>query len=74
MFALQCLNARHFIYALNLYSLFYQFRCLLIECIDVCNLFVKSLVFLGRQPITDQVRLDGCIFLKVSPHGEEKSA
>jgi hypothetical protein len=65
MFALQRLHSGQFIVIDHPFSLLGQLRGLLIQAVDVADLFIPvSLIQVWRQPITNLMGLDVPLFLK----------
>ena len=64
MFAFQGLHPGHFVGTHDHFSLCSQFRCLLIQRIDVLDLFVEPFIRFRGQPIADPVRLETPFFSK----------
>ena len=69
---LQRLDAGQFIVANHEFTLFCQFRCLLIQGIDGLAFDQECFIFGTIQPIATFMRLNSGFFLRVSPHGEGK--
>lgn len=72
--AFQGLHPGQLIDAHHPLTLLGQFWRLLIELVDFTHLFIETFIRARGQPVTDQMRLEISLFLKVWPHGEQKSA
>jgi hypothetical protein len=72
MFALQGLNAGHFIQTFGALPLLGSFNSRFVHMVDVSNFSIKAFFILRCQPVTAQMWLDISLFLKAWLHDAVK--